>query len=106
MDNVNQPDGQRTTLRPPASFSLQPRAFLSDVEAPPLSQFNPIFLIGLAGFSSRPKGRPRPALSPPAAFSPQPRAFLSDVEAPPLSQFNPIFLIGLAEFSSRSKDSP
>ena len=55
---VNKPDGQRSTVRPQASFSLDARAFLSDVEPPPLSQFNPIFLISLAEFSSRSQNSP------------------------------------------------
>jgi len=35
--NVNKPDGQRSTVRPQASFSLDARAFLSEVEPPPVS---------------------------------------------------------------------
>ena len=35
--NVNEPDGQRSTVRPQASFSLFARAFLSDEVPPPLS---------------------------------------------------------------------
>jgi hypothetical protein len=34
---VGKPDGQPSTVRPQASFSLKARAFLSDVEPPPLS---------------------------------------------------------------------
>jgi hypothetical protein len=34
---VNTPDGQRSTVRPQASFSLDARVFLSEVEPPPLS---------------------------------------------------------------------
>src|SRR4028118_2007981 len=34
---VSQPDGQPSTVRAQASFSLKARAFLSDVEPPPLS---------------------------------------------------------------------
>ncbi|HAO10981.1 MAG TPA: hypothetical protein DCQ51_07370 [Planktothrix sp. UBA8407] len=34
---VNEPDGQRSTVRPQASFSLFARAFLSDEVPPPLS---------------------------------------------------------------------
>jgi hypothetical protein len=35
--NVNTPDGQRSTVRPQASFSIEARAFLSEVEPPRLS---------------------------------------------------------------------
>ena len=35
--NVNKPDGQPSTVRPQASFSLNARGFLSEVEPPPLS---------------------------------------------------------------------
>jgi hypothetical protein len=35
--NVNTPDGQPSTVRPQASFSLDARVFLSEVEPPPLS---------------------------------------------------------------------
>ena len=35
--NVNTHDGQRSTVRPQASFSLDARVFLSEVEPPPLS---------------------------------------------------------------------
>jgi len=35
--NVNKPDGQLSTVRPQASFSLDARGFLSEVEPPPLS---------------------------------------------------------------------
>jgi hypothetical protein len=55
---VNKPDGQGRTVRPQASFSLEARAFLSDVEPPPLSQFNPIFLSGWAEFWSLSKDSP------------------------------------------------
>jgi len=34
-DSVNKPDDQRSTVRPQASFSLDARAFLNDVEPPP-----------------------------------------------------------------------
>ncbi|HEY9890722.1 MAG TPA: hypothetical protein V6D37_02715 [Candidatus Sericytochromatia bacterium] len=34
---VNKPDGQPSTVRPERSFSLDARAFLSEVEPPPLS---------------------------------------------------------------------
>jgi len=35
--NVNKPDRQRSTVRPQASFSLDARVFLSEVEPPPHS---------------------------------------------------------------------
>jgi hypothetical protein len=35
--DVNKPDRQRSTVRPQASFSLDARVFLSEVEPPPLS---------------------------------------------------------------------
>ena len=35
--NVNEPDGQRITVRPQASFSFFAKAFLSDEVPPPLS---------------------------------------------------------------------
>jgi hypothetical protein len=34
---VSKPDGQPSTVRPQASFSLKARAFLSDPKPPPLS---------------------------------------------------------------------
>jgi len=42
-DSVNKPDDQRSTVRPQASFSLDARAFFSDVEAPPFHNSSQFF---------------------------------------------------------------